>query len=132
LTKANSELIYRIDTNLDGDFDEQDSFEGQYDFFVLTSPYSFSCGNMFPYVAKANDIATVIGQQSGGGACIVSFTVTPDGMPYRISGLARTGDLADPTKHDDLGVKVDADCQVALNHFYDDAYLSEFVNNLDN
>ena len=132
LTKANSELVYRIDTNLDGAFDANDSFEGQYDFYILTSPYSFSCGNMFPYVAKANDIATVIGQQSGGGACTVSFTVTPDGMPYRISGLARTGDLADPTKHDDLGVKVDADCQVALNHFYDDAYLSEFVNNLDN
>ena len=85
---------------------------------------------MFPYVAKANDIATVIGQQSGGGACIVSFTVTPDGMPYRISGLARTGDPLDPSKHDDLGVEVDEKCQIALEHFYDNAYLDEFVNGL--
>ena len=130
LTKANSELIYRIDTNLDGDFDEQDSFEGQYDFFVLTSPYSFSCGNMFPYIAKTNGLATLIGQQSGGGACVVAYTVTPDGMPYRISGLSRTGDPIDPSKHDDLGVEVDEKCQIALEHFYDDAYLDEFVNGL--
>ncbi len=130
LTKANSELIYRVDTDLDGDFDEQDSFEGQYDFFVLTSPYSFSCGNMFPYIAKTNGLATIIGQQSGGGACVVAYTVTPDGMPYRISGLSRTGDAIDPSKHDDLGVEVDEKCQIALEHFYDDAYLDEFVNGL--
>lgn len=130
LTEAHSELVYRVDTDLDGDFDEQDSFEGQYDFFVLTSPYSFSCGNMFPYIAKTNGLATIIGQQSGGGACVVAYTVTPDGMPYRISGLSRTGDPIDPSKHDDLGVEVDEKCQIALEHFYDDAYLDEFVNGL--
>ncbi len=130
LTHAASELIYHVDTNLDGEFDESDSYEGQYDFFILTSDYSFSCGNMFPYVAKDNGLATIIGQRSAGGACIVCYTVTPDGRPYRISGLSRTGAKSDYTQHDDLGVEVDEKCQIAQEHFYDDAYLDEFVNGL--
>ncbi len=128
LSNSYTNLDYVIDTNLDGVFDGKDGYQGQYNFFILTSNYSFSCANMFPYVAKTNGIAKIIGAQSGGGACAVRYAVTPDGRPYRISGLSRTGELANPAVHDDAGVPVDH--QIDLEHFYDDSYLNQFVNSI--
>ncbi|MCR5491834.1 MAG: hypothetical protein K6F32_06880 [Bacilli bacterium] len=128
LSEAYDELVYQVDTDLDGEFTEEDGYQGQYNFYILTSNYSFSCGNLFPAIAKQNGIAKIIGQQSGGGACTVAYTVTPDGLPFRMSGLCREGDFNDPSEHFDDGVPVDH--ELALNHFYDDAYLDEFVGSL--
>jgi len=128
LSKGFTDLDYQIDTNLDGLYDENDGYEGQFEFFILTSAYSFSCANMFPYLAKENGMARIIGEQSGGGACIVRYTATPDGRPVRISGTNRTGENGNPSKHDDLGVPVDA--AFDRDFFYDDEAISNFVNGL--
>ena len=126
LTKGHSELHYQVDTNLDGVFDEEDSFEGEYNFYVLTSGFSFSCGNLFPDACKQNGCAKIIGQQSGGGACAVDFVATPDGKPYRISGNFREGQFGDPKSHRDDGVPVDI--EIEPEQFYDDAYLDALLN----
>ena len=128
LTKAHSEIHYQIDTNLDGVYDENDGYKGQYKFYILTSAYSFSCANMFPFFAKTNGFAKIIGETSGGGACVVSFESTADGKPFRISGNIRSGEKDKPSVHDDAGVKVDF--ALEREHFYDDAYLNTFVSAL--
>ena len=128
LTKAHSEARYHIDTNLDGVFDENDGYQGQYKFYILTSAYSFSCANMFPFFAKMNGFAKIIGETSGGGACVVSYEATPDGKPFRISGNIRSGETNNPSVHDDAGVKIDF--ALEREHFYDDAYLNNFVSAL--
>ncbi|MCR5078747.1 MAG: hypothetical protein K6B65_02345 [Bacilli bacterium] len=128
LSKAHAVLNYKIDTNLDGKFDNNDGYKGKYEFFVLTSSYSFSCANMYPYIAKLNGSAKIIGEVSGGGACVVSYGVTADGKPFRMSGLSRTGKIDVPSVHDDSGVPVDS--ELSRDHFYDDAYLNTFVNSL--
>lgn len=128
LSKGFTDLDYQIDANLDGLYDENDGYEGQFEFFILTSAYSFSCANMFPYLAKENGMARIIGEQSGGGACVVRYTATPDGRPVRISGINRTGENGNPAKHDDLGVPVDA--AFDRDFFYDDEAISNFVNGL--
>lgn len=124
-SKMTRNLKYRVDTNLDGKFDDDDSYEGQYNFYILTSNYSFSCANLFTAAAKSNGAATIIGQRSGGGACFVEYTCTPDGKPYRISSNVR---LEVNGKHVDDGIPVDYEIDIA--HFYDDDYLYNFVNNL--
>ena len=128
LTKLTANLSYKVDTNLDGVYDEKDNYQDKYNFYVLTSNFSFSCANLFPQVCKEMGIAKIIGQQSGGGACVVYYSATPDGKPYRISSNMRDGDPANPTQHKDAGIPVDG--EIALENFYNDEYLANFVNNL--
>lgn len=75
---------YSVDINLDGKFDELDVEEANsFDFNVgiLTSPYSFSCANLFPSRLKEMGFK-IIGQQSGGGSCAISVEATADGVSY--------------------------------------------------
>lgn len=65
------------------------SYASDYDIYVMTSYASFSCGNMFPTVAK-NAGVKIIGEQSGGGACSILYAFTPDGQSIQISGPNRS------------------------------------------
>ena len=62
---------YHVDTNLDGHFDGRDGFGGQYAFYILTSGYSYSCANALPFFAQQGGLAKVIGEQPGGGDCLL-------------------------------------------------------------
>ena len=128
LTKLTAKLSYKVDTNLDGDYDEKDNYQDKYNFYVLTSNYSFSCANLFPQICKEMGIAKIIGQQSGGGACVVYYSATPDGKPYRISSNMRDGDPNNPSRHNDSGIPVDY--TIGIENFYNDVYLTNFVNSL--
>ena len=46
-TGAETTAIYQADVNLDHQFDEKDNLSHLH-LFCLTSPYSFSCGNLVP------------------------------------------------------------------------------------
>lgn len=78
---------FRLDLNLDGEINDLDK-EVKYDFeyAVLTSGISFSCGNLLPSLAKNNGIA-VIGETSGSGSCSLLFNFTPEVFPYTLSGF---------------------------------------------
>lgn len=129
LSKFSANLCYEVDTNLDGVYDEKDSYEGKYKYFVLSSGYSFSCANLFAGICKDSGLAKIIGHQSGGGACAVTYTATPDGKPFRISGLTRKGLKDNPAEHDDYGVLIDAEIN-NVSDYYNDTYLDELVNKL--
>ena len=45
-------------------------YEGKYNFYILTSNFSFSCANFLPTVAKMKGVK-IIGEKSGGGAASV-------------------------------------------------------------
>ena len=73
-----------IDINLDGKWDDLDKAEAEqfnFNVGVLTSPLSFSCGNLFPYNMKELGYK-ILGERSGGGSCAVSVNTTADGIPY--------------------------------------------------
>ena len=98
---------FAFDMNLDGTFDEADK-EVAYDlnYAFITSAYSFSCGNLTPFMAKEQGIM-VMGMTSGGGACSIMKCYTPDAHCYMVSSnqyfTTVTGEDVD------LGVKVDAE-----------------------
>ncbi len=125
-TKSKTELHYKVDTNLDGQFDDKDSFAGKYNFFALTSSYSFSCANLFPTVCRETGCAKIIGETSGGGACVVRSSVTADGMSVRMSGTERLNYTKDGKLIDnDAGIT--PDYEFSRSYFYDNAKIAEFV-----
>lgn len=78
-----------FDFNLDGKFDDLDKdVTYDFNFAVLTSHNSFSCGNLLPIFANDNGIA-VFGETSGGGACAVGMFYTPDLFPFTMSGSSK-------------------------------------------
>ena len=85
LTKQHMHAIVHSDKNLDGVIDEKDE-EVKYDFnyAVLTTRASFSCGNLFPFVMQDHG-AVLIGEPTGGGSCSVQMSVLTGGGGYFMS-----------------------------------------------
>lgn len=96
-----------VDINLDGKFNGEDiaaAKEFKFNVGVLTSGYSFSCGNLLPSVLKELGYK-IIGEQSGGGSCAISIETTADGLMYVRSSYIC---LSDSSGHNiDDGVEVD-------------------------
>ncbi len=114
---------YEVDKNFDGKFDEEDKkLVYPYNFAILSSNFSFSCGNILPVQAKESGIL-LLGDKSGGGACAVFDGVVAEGYYARIGGSVRLVDKeknvidfgVEPniyTYHNDQGV-------IDLSEFYD-------------
>lgn len=105
--KYRSTYEMAIDINLDGKWDNADAQElEQFNFNVgvLTSEYSFSCGNLFPSMMKELGYK-IIGDRSGGGSCAISYESTSEGIPYvRSSQSYLTNNRGDNI---DAGIEVD-------------------------
>lgn len=126
VTGSKNTEVVAYDTDLDEDFTDDDSEEGNYNFYVLTSPVSFSCGNAFPCLASESGYAKVIGQKSGGGDCVVGFGVAVDGTYWQMSSTSSI------TRKN--GFSVDDGCvldyEIDYGHFYDVKYLDGFLSGL--
>ena len=88
-----------LDLNLDGKIDDADK-EVVYDFnfAILASGRSFSCGNLLPVLAQENGIP-ILGETSGGGECALDVRYTPATVTYGISSstklMAEKGAIVD-------------------------------------
>lgn len=83
--KLNNEVYkvtYKVDTNYDGVYDDSDYQAKGYKVYDLISTVSFSCGNFLPTILKQNQAATIIGQTSSGGSCIVGPNASSQGDIY--------------------------------------------------
>lgn len=97
----------KTDLNLDGKVDDTDKeFYYDFDYAILTSRSSFSCGNLLPVLAKENGIM-IIGETSGGGTCSISKLYTPGSGFYYMSNFYK---FIDKEGNDaDSGAPVDYD-----------------------
>lgn len=113
--------------------DTNDSYSN-YHWSILTSLNTFSAANYFTAIAKNMGIASIIGQQSGGGMCSVLPIVLADGTTARIS----SPNALMTVKQDEQGVYhftpvqkgIAVDASLDSSNFYNDTYLANFVNNL--
>lgn len=78
--------VYNVDMNLDGAFDENDRGFCSKNLFCITSPFSYSCGNLVPCVLKSSNNVTMLGRTSGGGAYCVFPLSTASGSFLQLSG----------------------------------------------
>lgn len=127
-------INYEIDTLFDGSFDSTAASKAyDFNFAVLTSCNSFSCGSYFPSLMRDAGVP-IIGEASGGGTDMETFVTTPDGQC-----LTMTDAFAEMTdaegKQFENGVpiyrslvKTNEDGTKDYSDFYDLAVLSEVVN----
>jgi len=129
VTGLTQEIHFDIDINYDEVIDENDTYKGMYDFYLLTSEFSFSCGNYFPTAIKQLGAATIIGAQSGGGTCPVSALATAYGSIMNNSGKYSLGTWdGNQFLHNDGGVPVDYNYLDDV--YYIDEAIRDFVNDL--
>ncbi len=131
MTGAMSDAVYRTDTNLDGAFDEKDSFaENGLKLFCLATPISFSCGNLVPCVFKATSKVTMLGQVSGGGSCSVHCFSTAYGTGFQISGYRRFSVMKNGSFYD-IDTGAEPHFYIAdPAKYYDREALTEFIHGL--
>ena len=96
---SNQAIIYtsKIDINGDGLYDTSDCFGNDFNFYILTSDCSFSCGNAFPCIAQLSNTAKIIGQKSGGGECAVAVHYLPNSEYVYHSSNIHIGNLDETT-----------------------------------
>ena len=120
---------FKADLNMDRQFDEKDNLL-DYNLFCLTSPNSFSCGNLVPSALKNSHRVTILGQTSGGGACVVQNMTTADGCMFNISGPYRLAYTKNGSFYDiDQGVTPDFVLPTP-DQFYDRKQLTRYINKL--
>lgn len=123
------ELHYDVDLNHDKVWGgEGDSYEGKYNFYILTSNFSFSCANFLPTIAKMKGVK-VIGERSGGGAASVGTYSDGCGSIYNWSSpQICVYKKENEYIHNDAGI--DVDYALASSSWYDLDKLDQFVSGL--
>lgn len=85
LTKQKIHANVITDRNMDGVIDEKDKdVSYDYNFGVLTTRSAFSCGNLFPILMQEKG-AAVLGENTGGGSCVVNLVNLSDGAFFQLS-----------------------------------------------
>ena len=129
MTGAVCSTTYRCDANRDRVFDERDTVADK-KLFVLTSPMSFSCGNLVPCVFKESGKVTLMGRTSGGGSCIVQMISSAWGTSFQISSPQRLSFIKNGSYYDiDRGADPDYTISTPAK-YYDRAALTDFINSL--
>ena len=116
-----SELHYLVDLDNDGTYySDGDSYQGKYNFYILNSKCSFSCGNTLPILMKANKLGKLVGERSGGGVCVVGSFSTAIGTVFRNSENRQTG-YYDTTTNEFVTFEngVPADIEFGYDCYYD-------------
>lgn len=131
LTGASTSLLYSIDTNRDGVFDENDTLVGKdLNLYCMISPISFSCGNLVPNVFKNSQNVTLLGMTSGGGSCTVLALSTAYGCMFNTSGCKRMSVFKNGSFYDiDRGTEPDYPIS-KIEHFYNRSMLTDYINGL--
>ena len=84
-------ITTRVDSNKDGKYDEKDCYGNDFEFYIITSPCSFSCGNAFPFYVEKNGFGKIVGMRSGGGECCVFGYTLPTGQSINYSSPYHIG-----------------------------------------
>ncbi len=87
-------------------------------FYILTSEFSFSCGNFFPSVCKYQLEVPIVGQKSGGGGGVVKPSQTSDGALFNTSASAEMCALDASGNYVCIDDGVPVDHEISHDKFY--------------
>ncbi|MGN1433565.1 MAG: S41 family peptidase, partial [Ruminococcus sp.] len=128
-TNALRQTITDADLNLDGKIDENDKSMKELgkNIAVIVSDASFSCGNLLPCNLKNRDKnVLILGQQSGGGGCVVGYGATATGSFLQFSSTKQFTTMKNGYIKDiDDGIA--PDISLSLSRMYDRDYVSNLV-----
>ena len=130
MTGAMATAVYNVDLNLDHQYGQEDQGLTTKNVYCLTSPVSFSCGNLVPCVFKNSNQVTIIGRTSGGGSCVVIPMFSACGTGFQISGFTRLAFIKNGSFYDiDQGAVPDFTISKYMS-FYDRERLTEYIDSL--
>ena len=130
MTGAMATAVYDVDLNLDHQYGQEDQGLTTKNVYCLTSPVSFSCGNLVPCVFKNSNQVTIIGRTSGGGSCVVLPMSSACGTGFQISGFTRLAFIKNGSFYDiDQGAVPDFTISKYMS-FYDRERLTEYIDSL--
>lgn len=112
LDNSVAKFYYSIDTG------SATSLKKNYNFYVLTSGYSFSCGNFFPAICHYQLGVPIVGQKSGGGGGVVKPTQTSDGALFQTSASAEMCAIDANGNYVCIDAGVPVDHEVPYDKFY--------------
>ena len=112
LDNSVAKFYYSIDTG------SATSLKKNYNFYVLTSGYSFSCGNFFPAICHYQLGVPIVGQKSGGGGGVVKPTQTSDGALFQTSASAEMCAIDASGNYVCIDAGVPVDHEVPYDKFY--------------
>ena len=129
MTGAMGNAFYRADVNRDRVFDEKDTLQGKR-LFCMTSPFSFSNGNLVPCMLKESGVVTMLGRTSGGGSCNIQPMSSAWGTSFQISGTNRSSFFKNGSFYDvDRGA--DPDYTISEpEKYYDRQALTNYINSI--
>ena len=141
MTGAETIACYRTDLNLNGialsdpesgtgTYDPGDTVFGRFNLYCLTSPTSFSCGNLVPAIFNQAGGITLIGQRTGGGSNVVFPATSASGMIFQMSGPLQITTYSNGSLY---GVDTGVEPHVRLNRaesYYDRGALVDMIHNL--
>lgn len=130
-TGAEYTTVYWSDVNLDGQCGYDDELNvDSLDVYCLVNSNSFSCGNLLPTLFKQDGRVTLIGQTTGGGACIVRNSVAADGTLFCISDYYRLSIVKNGSFYSiDRGVEPDIPLRKPAS-FYDRPVLANYLDTI--
>ena len=103
-----------------------------YNWYVLTSPVTFSAANLFASIAKENGIP-IIGQKSSGGASSIGLVIAPDGSGIMIStdNVLSTKVYSSETNYFYESIEEGIDVDYYLNNVISNAELIVIINTIN-
>ena len=130
-SQNNLELVesYKVDADLDKDFTDDDAYT-EFNYNILVSELSFSCGNYLPVVARDMNLAKLIGRHTGGGMCSVGNINLLDGTTVRISSnkQLRTSQRDSKGNLIDTEFGIDPDYELTVDQLWDYKYIDNLIN----
>lgn len=107
----------------------------QLNWSLLTSTVTFSAANEMATIFKENNLGTVIGQQSGGGACSITPILLPNGTAFTTSSnsinayiVSGSGTEADPYVYESNEFGIVPDQIIAVSDLYNETVLLNIIN----
>ena len=120
----------KVDTNFDGVYDSNDGYGDEYNFYIVDSGFSFSCGNAMPTFASRNYDIPLIGNRTGGGSCwVCGYMSAPYGDIFNMSSTSNFGFLHNNYFYD-IDDGVSPDIQLFQNQYYNYEYISNLIDSM--
>ena len=121
-------IEYHYEADFDGDGTYGDTYADKYNFFLLTSDASFSCGSSLPSMVKGTNVK-IIGIAGAGGASPITTFVDASGFVYKTSGQFGVY-YKDGNDYKTIENGVPVDHEIAKELWYDYANLTKKIDEL--
>ena len=124
--------VYAYDLDQDGTYEDgKETFNYKFNFGILCSSASFSCGNSLPCYAKEAGIP-ILGETSGGGTCLLGAFDLPNAITNSISSYTTMqykngGDMDGGATPDYDLTRKTADGEVDYTDFFNFALLDSIM-----